>query len=278
MYGWPDAGGNTASILAPVSVPAFTPQQRTATIRAQVTDQRLAPYLAEAFDDYDMAVGLYLWDRRLSSALFHDIAVIEVALRNAVDRALTDDYGPQWFTRRLFDDRTYTQIADAWARLPARHRALHADDRRTRGRLLASCMFGTWTSALDAGGVTGLPQPAHTIDHDIIWTRPALLRAFPGAAAIAGTQRAQLTRTWVHDHVRDVGLLRNRIAHHESLINGYPVPGTGSTTTPPTRHTIDHGLTACQTLAKMIDRDLATLIAQESTVTTVLAADPRHHQ
>lgn len=105
--------------------------------------------------------------------------------------------------------------------------------------------------------------------------RSALLLAFPGAGKIAGTMRAQLTRAWVHQQVREVHILRNRVAHHESLINGYPVPGTGGTTSAPERRTVQDGAQACRQLGKMIDTALATLIETHSHIEDVLATDPR---
>ena len=246
-------------------------------MQAHVSAQRLLPYIEATFNDAEKAVELYLWDRRLATALHHDISVLEVSLRNALDRALTQQYGPEWFrlSSALFDHRTYSQIADAWERLPARFRDAAPGDGKIRGRLVASCMFGTWVSALDAGGKTGVDGPSAWSNHDMVWTRSVLLSAFPGAGKIAGAMRAQLTRPWVHHQVREVHILRNRVAHHESLINGYPVPGTGGKTSAPERRTVQDGTQACRRLGQMIDAALATLIETQSNVENVLAADPR---
>jgi hypothetical protein len=106
-------------------------------------------------------------------------------------------------------------------------------------------------------------------------TRELLLSAFPAARKIAGGEREQLTRHWVHQQVREVHILRNRVAHHESLINGYPVPGTGGEDSHPVRRTPRDGADACVRLAKMIDEDLAQFIADNSEVDRVLDVDPR---
>lgn len=135
-------------------------------------------------------------------------------------------------------------------------------------------MFGTWLSALDAGGATGVEGPCSWSNHDLVWTRDVLLSAFPGAAKIAGSLRVQLNRPWVWHQVREVQTLRNRLAHHESLINGYPVPGTGGNSGNPERRTAQEGVEACRRLGQMLDASLAELIKSHSQVDDVLAADP----
>jgi hypothetical protein len=271
-------GGISSTNISPVSdTPSSSQTRQAQTVRAHVSDQRLLPYMEATFNDAEKAVELYLWDRRLSTAIFHDISVLEVALRNALDRALTEQYGPEWFrlSSALFDQRTYSRIAAAWERLPARFHDAAPGDGRIRGRLLASCMFGTWVSALDAGGKTGVDGPCAWSNHDVVWIRSVLLSAFPGAGKIAGAMRRQLTRPWVHQQVREVHILRNRVAHHESLINGYPDPGTGGKTSAPDRRTVQDGAQACRRLGQMIDTTLAALIETHSHIEDVLAADPR---
>lgn len=270
-------GGISLVNIPPMSDTPQSPTARTQTVQTHISGQRLLPYMDETFNDAEKAVELYLWDRRLATAVFHDISVLEVALRNALDRALTQQYGPEWFrlSSALFDQRTYLQIADAWERLPARFRDAAPGDGKIRGRLLASCMFGTWVSALDAGGKTGVDGPCAWSNHDIVWTRSMLLSAFPGAGKIAGAMRTQLTRPWVHQQVREVHILRNRVAHHESLINGYPVPGTGDKGSAAERRNIRAGSHACRLLGQMLDATLATLIEEHSQIEAVLTADPR---
>lgn len=272
-----NVGGISSTSISLVSDTPSSQTGQTLTVRAHVSEQRLLPYMDATFNDAEKAVELYLWDRRLATAIFHDLSVLEVALRNALDRALTQEHGSEWFrlSSALFDQRTYSQIADAWERLPARFRDAAPGDGRIRGRLLASCMFGTWVSALDAGGKTGVDGPCAWSNHDVVWTRGVLLLAFPGAGKIAGTMRTQLTRPWVHQQVREVHILRNRVAHHESLINGYPVPGTGGKTSAPDRRTVQEGTQAGRRLGQMIDIALADLIENHSQVDDVLAIDPR---
>lgn len=279
MYGWPDVGGNTVATIA--LVPDMS-KNKVAEVRGlqvkHVSEQRLATYLDATYMDQDKALELYAWGRQLSAAFFHDISVLEVSLRNALDHALTTRYGENWFrlSATLFDQRSYRQISEAWDRLPSKFHTHALTDGKIRGRLLASCMFGTWVSILDAGGTTGLEGPCDRANHDEIWTREALINAFPGANKEAGSAaRTKLDRAWVHEQVREVHILRNRIAHHESLVAGYPIPGTNDEDTKPIRRTAQEGSDACMRLARMIDKDLENFLNSSTKVEEILRSDPR---
>ena len=181
-----------------------------------VSEQRMKHFFAEAFHDEQQAIALYEWDRRLAAAFFQDISILEIALRNAIDRALSDRFGAMWFasSRMNWDARTTQQLCDAWARIPARFRQHPEHSGTIRGRLISTCMFGLWVSILDSGGGTGLPEPRDLARHDEIWDRELLLAAFPGGQLVATAEHGaagKLTRSWVHEQVRKIHLLRNRL-------------------------------------------------------------------
>lgn len=50
---------------------------------------RFAVYLTAAGNDRDRALELYEWNAELSAAFVHDLAHVEVGLRNAYDHAMT---------------------------------------------------------------------------------------------------------------------------------------------------------------------------------------------
>ncbi|MCF8607614.1 hypothetical protein L5I01_30085 [Gordonia sp. HY442] len=261
----PEGQRRASYVVGPITFP-----------KRHVSDQRLKPYMDATYDDEEKAMILYVWGRKLSASIFHDVSILEVALHNALDRALVGQYGKEWFRLRLFDKRAFDQIVTAWESLPAPFRDAKPGDGKIRGRLLAGCMFGTWSALLDAGGASGLPAPCAKVDHDLVWDRSTLLVAFPGARKLAGSERARLDRDWVHRQVKEVHVLRDRIAHHESLVNGYPIPGTGQQNRPPERRTLEDGITACTRLAEMLDQDLAGFLAEASDTRALYDADPRH--
>ncbi|MGO4533480.1 hypothetical protein [Leifsonia sp. 2MCAF36] len=233
-----------------------------------ISADRLATYLAAANGDRALARALYVWDRDLSIAILADIAILEVAMRNAMHLALSSVWGQTWYEnpKLELDDRTLRQLRTAWEDLPNGVRRNRLDP-RLPGRLVARCMFGFWANLLDAGDHFGSEPRRYRVDYEFLW-RNSLHQAFRGGAAVARAEHARYTRPWAHEAVRTVNALRNRVAHHEPLINGFPLPGQGR------RLTAKEGHQACRKLAQMIDRDLATWLDRSSMVPTLLGSQP----
>lgn len=230
-----------------------------------VAPERFGTYLRGAGGDEGAARALYVWDRDLAAAVLADVAIVEVALRNALNRELTGRYGPEWYRQDIgLDDRSRRQLAQAWRRLPA--------GRRTPGHVVAQLMFGFWTDLLDAGGTVGAAPQQWRADHEGLW-RTVLRHAFPGGRPEARDTGDRFTRSWVHTQVRTVHTLRNRAAHHEPLFGGIPHPGQSESARP--RFSARDGFRHCLRVLRLIDHDLADWVAHDSAVPGVLARCPR---
>lgn len=248
--------------------------RRAAGLDRAISTPRYASYLSVAGQDKDVARRLYVWDRDLATAILADLAIVEVALRNAMHKALTRVHGAEWYQSIPLDDRSQGQVTRAWGYLinPAPGHPL------TPGRLVAQCTFGMWVNVLDAGGYAGKsPRRVHA-DYEQLW-RSTLRSAFPGGRHEARRDpdpNARFTRTWVHSIARTVNVLRNRVAHHEPLHNGFPLPGqrSGQKQSISRRITAADGVEAYMKLTRMIDRDLAEWIAHNTQVAALLAARP----
>jgi hypothetical protein len=236
---------------------AVSGAQASALERA-ISPDRLGTYLVAAGSDRALARDLYVWDRDVAAAVLADIAIVEVALRNALNEQLTAVYGPEWYRANVgFDERTCRELATAWGRL----------SQRTPGRVIASLMFGFWVGLLDTGGVTGRAPQNFPTDYEALW-RSTLSRAFPGGRVEARAEGATFKRQWVHSKALVIQALRNRCAHHEPLVRGFPLPGQSK------RVTVQDGQTAYVTLLRMIDRDLAAWLDQNSMVAATLSRKP----
>jgi len=257
---------------------AETPQQVEARLAAAldraISTPRYASYLVAAGQNDDLARRLYIWDRDLSTAILADLAIVEVALRNVLHSALSSAHGPEWYQTIDLDDRSQRQVAQAWGYL----RSPVQGDPSTPGRLVAQCTFGMWVNLLDAGGYAGrAPRRIHA-DYEQLW-RSTLRSAFPGGRHEARNDQsphASFTRTWVHSVAKTVNVLRNRVAHHEPLHNGFPLGGQRSgQQQQASRLTAAEGVEAYMKLTRMIDRNLAEWIANDTRVTALLATRPR---
>jgi len=136
---------------------------------------------------------------------------------------------------------------------------------------VAKLMFEFWRNLLEAGGDIGDGPRRVRADHERLW-RTQLKSAFPGGRLEAASQSAQFTRSWTLGVVMNVHALRNRAAHHEPLVNGFPLPGEQR------RLSADQGHQACLQLARLLDRDLAAWLVTNSQMARHLPRDPaRRH-
>ncbi len=195
------------------------------SIDRAISSDRMATYLSESGGNRRLARELYVWDRDLSVALFADIAILEVALRNAIHREASSMHGVRWFETggMPLDGRSLNALGRAWEDLPGYIRQ-NAQAPEFSGRLIARLMFGFWKDLFDAGGHAGKePRRVH-VDYEDNW-RQTLHRVFPGGKAVARNLGVQYSRVWALRQITEVHALRNRVGHHEPLVRGFPLPG-----------------------------------------------------
>jgi hypothetical protein len=170
---------------------------------ASLSPERIATYTAAANGDRAKAMRLYTWNTAVSAAFYGPLQGLEVALRNAMHRALTGTYGHAWYDNGAcqFDAGTLSRIAGA-----------KDDLRRDRYQvdpphLVAALPFGFWVTLLGHGGrAAALGAPKR--NYEMTLWRPCLHKAFPGIRA---------RRTDVHRRLDYLRTFRNRIAHHEPI-------------------------------------------------------------
>lgn len=200
-----------------------------------ITDGRFAPYLQAASGDHDAAVELYVWNARISAAIFEVLHHVEVLVRNAIDSQFrpveaTAPADTTWLCDpNILNEASRLRVGEAIERITRQHK------NPTRGRVVATLSFGFWRALFDR-------------KYDKLWVSH-LHRAFPngsGNRADVATVMATLVP------------FRNRLAHHETII-GRPM----------TNH-YDEMLT----LAEMIDSAAREWIESVSRVDTVLQECP----
>lgn len=164
-------------------------------VARHLSEARLAPYLRHADGDLDNALALYKWSTRMSMSMFELISHLEVMLRNAMDAALSNEFrdydcGIPWFLRNPPTTPTMSNAVD-----DVRGR-LRKQNKDTRHQIVASMSFGFWT---------GMVGPKY----EDLW-RTTLHKAFPGSSG---------KRKDVMKELESLRKIRNRIAHHDSMLN-----------------------------------------------------------
>ncbi|MCA5920871.1 hypothetical protein LES60_11685 [Pectobacterium brasiliense] len=149
----------------------------------------------------EKALRLYMWNAQISAAFFVPLHVCEVLTRNAISEVIETVYGDRWPWSIGFERSLPIPI----------HGYKPKDDlisgRRnqpTTGKVIPELKFVFWQKMLTGRFDTRL------------WNNH-ILTAFPHAVA-QGLSATQLRQNLYND-LETVRKLRNRIAHHEPIIN-----------------------------------------------------------
>ena len=173
---------------------------------------RISRYLAATGGNLDDALQLYEKNVAVSEALFGILHGLEVAVRNSLHHALSDDIGvTDWYQNGLgLPFGTYPQLS---LTTPMRHMLEKA--RRNVGpgapvgKLIAELTFGFWPFLISGS-------------YHNLWIASSH-NAFP---------HARIPRSFVHTRLETIQRLRNRIAHHEPIMSSTNEVYTGNLSHP----------------------------------------------
>jgi hypothetical protein len=187
---------------------AYDDEQVKTLVRA-ISLERLQPYLYRTRNDKWLALHLYNRNTELSKELYGTLQVLEVLLRNVIHSTMLRATGSEsWYFKLPLKDAELADIREAergigtgtnstWLRqrdgdfLPS---GTDLDFVVKPGRVVAALNFGFWVK-LCANAYAGA-----------VW--PRIEDRFP----------RHLTRQIIHERLVEVKTLRNRVAHHETLI------------------------------------------------------------
>lgn len=175
-------------------------------LEGSLSPDRLQSYLTAAGGDKTKALQLYMWNTDLSAALYQPLQGLEIALRNAFHRELTNIYGSDWYDRipHILTERSNDNITKAKKDITSRGKTVIPP------RIVAELSFGFWVSLLGTGR-------KGKDNYEMRLWRPALYKAFPNRPS-KGFNRKAANREF--SRIKD---LRNRIAHHEPIIHNQDV-------------------------------------------------------
>lgn len=185
---------------------------------------RFATYLGEMDGHYVDAMRLYQWNVKLSGAWLECLSILEVVLRNALDRELRrwvqhedDTSDGQWLlTGRpspldtVIQDRAIEKIRRGSTRAKSSRPSDHErrDAPLTHDDLLANMNFGTTAKLLPTDNTKNSTYGARRV----LWEQ-ATRHAFPGHDFESDPHGWRLAARV--QHLKD---LRNRAAHMEPLL------------------------------------------------------------
>lgn len=160
-----------------------------------LSTERFSTYLGWAQGDVALGERLYSYNVQLSADFYASLHMLEVALRNKVDMALTATHGTGW----LHDNRVLTERYQQDCVANAQQTLIRDRKAATHSQMIAELNFGFWSSVFG-------PSSSH------LWgtLRPIFLTS--------GIKRAMIAQK-----LRDLRRLRNRIAHYEPIL-AQPIP------------------------------------------------------
>lgn len=176
-----------------------------------ISPARLSTYKSIAERDQVEWFDLYQWNIDVSSALWRDLAIFEVVFRNSMDSKLRDKFErADWWTEvaEKFALTEHVQMQRALNRRRAASKTNSPE--HLPDDIVASLSLGFWVRLLSGGGQA---------QYETLLWQPTLRKAFPNYSG----SRSQL-------FVQTNGLrqLRNRIAHHEPILNRHLIKDVDS--------------------------------------------------
>lgn len=137
-----------------------------------------------------VALHLYVRNTELSEALYGVVQGVEILLRNATHGALTKGLGTDmWWEVAGLRDYEQNDISNAIEKIRLRSVAV------TPGRIVADLNFGFWVNL-------------YSNFYEVNFWVKHLKTLIP----------ARISRKRLHERLTELKMLRNRLAHHETLI------------------------------------------------------------
>ncbi len=209
-------------------------------VEEMISPQRLASYLVESEGNREKAIQLYQLNNQLSVALWEILSLLEVGLRNSLDKHMLlrqsklgrlehwifDDYfelGRNRYSSEI-SQQPYKDIARAINQVRKNGKLL------TPSQIISETPFGFWNQLVGSR-------------NKFLW--PDLASAFPYAPT-----RDQKYISTLFSDLRDI---RNRISHHHKLHN----------------NAVERGELMILELAKALHPDFADWISSQSRVSEV---------
>lgn len=155
--------------------------------------ERLTKYLQKCGGDEEKAIAAYTQNTHISASFYPFLQGLEIALRNAIHSQLKCDYQEKWYDMDILTEQGKKEIEKTKNQLKYRKK----EDEIVASDIIANLSFGFWVSLFDHG-------------YEKIWNN-SLNKIF-------ATDVTLKTRKSAFKRLRNLRILRNKIAHHEPII------------------------------------------------------------
>lgn len=155
--------------------------------------ERLHSYLIQSNTEQE-GLELYLYNARISKSFLFPLHILEITLRNSIDRELSKSFAQDWHIASNFTSILSSESLDSLNRALSRCQKL---GKNTKGDLIATLSFDFWSNLFRPEYDRPLWQ---TRIHDLLPNHPSP------------------SRRSFQKLVSEINHFRNRIAHYEPII------------------------------------------------------------
>lgn len=172
-------------------------------ITKTLSSHRLATFsAAPGFSANATVLEKYSWHALVSAAFFASLHICEVVIRNGVDEALSDIYGPDWPWSRTFERSLPNPAGYHFNATKELLRARAQLQVGASGKVIAELKFAFWCHMF-------------TSRYQVRIWNTNMHSVFPNVPAAYSTSHA---RQAIYLELESLRRFRNRIAHHEPIL------------------------------------------------------------
>ncbi|NRH42250.1 Abi family protein [Pseudomonas sp. MS15a(2019)] len=169
------------------------PPATISELERNLSSERFGAYLTRSGHRPEYAIQLYLYNARIAKSLLFPLHILEVILRNGIDEALSTKFSYDWHLDQSFIDTLTHESNISLAK--ARHRFKYRVP--SKSELIAELSLDFWSNLFRS-------------DYDRTIWQTSIHILFP--------QRT-FTRAAFKPEIMEINKLRNRIAHHEPILD-----------------------------------------------------------
>ena len=175
-------------------------------ITENISLDRLSSYKYDSNDSIDLILDRYIYNVRISESFYPVIAALEIALRNRLYNAVTKLKGQNWLleevsNKNILSDNERNILLEAYNKLKRKHNT------PSTGAIIAELTFGFWVNLCKKSYKNSL------------WDkRDFFSNVFPDFDNYFTSPTWDKTKI-IFPELKEILRLRNRIFHHEIIIN-----------------------------------------------------------
>lgn len=175
-------------------------------ITENISIDRLTSYRYNNNDSMDLILSRYIYNVQISESFYPVITALEVALRNRLYNAVARLKGENWLleeisNKTILSDNERNILLEAYNKLKRKHNAL------TTGSIIAELTFGFWVN---------LCKKSYK---NSFWDKQNFFsNVFPDFDNYFNSPTLDKTKV-IFPELKEILRLRNRIFHHEIIIN-----------------------------------------------------------